>query len=166
MQLYKTYEEIETLWSDLSDKIDDPLFDQEELINHFEDEISKVEDERDRKATNIACLIKNFKAEADAYKQEAQRLQQRQRMSEKAIERLKGYLQSYLPVGTKINDTRASIGWRKSKVVEVTKSPDKLPDRYRRVKYAVDKTAIKEDIEGGEELPFARIIDKQNIQIK
>jgi hypothetical protein len=130
--------------------------------------LGEVGDELEKKALNIACLVKNLSTEAEAIKLEIDRLTERKRRALKKAESLENYLESVLD-GKKFKDARAEITWRKSTSVNVTAQGDMLskirPDLVR-VKYEPDKTAIKKAIEGGELVVGCELVTKQGIQIK
>ena len=50
--------------------------------------------------TPLPSVIKNFRAEAEALKQEKLSLQRRQKAAEKTVERLVGHLEQFLEPGT------------------------------------------------------------------
>lgn len=60
------------------------------------DRLNALEMERDKKISNVACWIKDLKAEAEAIKAEKQALDKRQKAAENKAESLKGWLQSIL----------------------------------------------------------------------
>ena len=56
------------------------------------DQLDKLQMERDTKLENVACWIKDLKAEAEAIKTEKQILANRQKVAENKAESLKKYL--------------------------------------------------------------------------
>ena len=77
------------------------------------DRLNALEMERDKKIGNVACWIKDLKAEAEAIKAEKQALDKRQKAAENKAESLKTWLQTVLE-GEKFKDSRCSISYRKS----------------------------------------------------
>lgn len=121
---------------------------------------------RDEKIENIAIMIKNYKAEAEAIKAEKMNLAKRQQVMENRAEWLKRYLASNLDPGEKVTTPRASISWRKSETVEV-EDIWKIPDQYlKRRDPDPDKTAIKAALKAGEQITGAMLVTKNNLQIK
>lgn len=174
MKLYETYFAIEQLWEKVEDILtgevtagaDGLPVGPDDALDWIEEALSRIEDERDTKALNIACLIKNFRAEAEALKAEKMRLQRRQQAAEKTVERLRLYLEQFIPAGTKLKDARATIGWRKSEAVHCWSDPGLLPQQFQRVKVEADLTAIKAALKAGDEVPGAELQTKNNIQIR
>ena len=62
----------------------------------------------------------------------------------------------------------ANISYRFSPPAVIVDNPDEIPEEYIRVKVTrtEDKTAIREAIQAGKEIPGAHIERKKNIQIK
>lgn len=174
MKLYETYVAIEQLWMQVEDILtgeqtegaDGLSVDPDMALDWIEEALSKIEDERDAKALNIACLIKNFRAEANALKQEKQRLAKRQQAAERTMERLTNYLQQFLQEGQKLKDSRTTISWRKSEGVRLTGAPQTLPAQYQRVRVEANLTAIKSALKSGESVEGAAIETRNNIQIR
>lgn len=174
MKLYETYFEIEQLWQtvegiltgDVTEGLDGLPVNPDMALDWLEESLRKIEDERDRKALNIACLIKNFKAEAEALKAEKLRLLKRQQAAERTIDRLVRYLEQFVDPGTKFQDARATIGWRRSEGVVLTVTPESLPDEFVRVKREANLNAIKEALKSGEEVPGAILEERQRVQIR
>ena len=174
MKLYETYFEIEQLWMQVEDILtgdttegtDGLPVDADLALDWIEEALSGIEDERDEKAIRIACLIKNFRADAAALKAEKLRLQKRQQAAEKTVERLVRYLEQFLEPGCKLKDARAAISWRKSEAASCWADPRMLPPCFQRVKVEADLTAIKAALKDGQDVPGAELQTKQNIQIK
>jgi len=174
MKLYQTYVEIETLWDtiegiltgDITQGPDGLPVDPDIALDWMEEALKKIEGERDTKALNIACMVKNFRAEAEALKAETNRLAKRQQAAERTIDRLTTYLSTFIEPGLKLRDSRATIGWRKSEGVKFTADPKSLPTEFQRIKVEANLSAIKEALQSGEEIDGAVIEKRQNIQIK
>ena len=83
------------------------------------DRLNDLQLERDAKIENVACWIKELKAEAEAIKTEKQTLAERQKVAENKAESLKKWLAFALD-GQKFKTPKCSISYRKSEVVEVT----------------------------------------------
>lgn len=174
MKLYETYIELETIWGDIERFLtceettgpDGIPISESDALGMLEEALQRIEGERDYKALNIACFIKNLRAEAEALKAEKLRLAKRQSAAERTAERLQTYLEQWLPVGVKIKDARAALSWRRSEFVELTAEVAELPDDYVRIKREPDLTAIKTVLKAGETLPFAHLGERQTLQIK
>lgn len=174
MKLYETYIAIEQLWTQVEDILTGDMTEGPDglpvnpdlALDWIEEALRKVEDERDVKALNIACLVKNFRAEAEALKQEKLRLQRRQQAVEKTVDRLTHYLEQFLEPGTKLKDHRATIGWRKSEAVSCWTDPGLLPSEFQRVKVEADLSAIKSALKSGEDVAGAALETRNHIQIR
>lgn len=152
---------------------------EQEIMNCVDMETGEIIDvekldaltlERDTKIENIALWIKNLNADAEAYKAEKDSFAQKQKSAENKAKSLKEYLSSFL-AGAAYKSTKVNVSFRTSKSVEVydMESLMKYDDCDSYLKYAeptADKTAIKEAISRGINVPGCQIVEKSNIQIK
>ena len=83
------------------------------------DKLNELELERDAKIENVACWIKELKAEAEAIKTEKLALAERQKVAENKAESLKKWL-AYALQGEKFKTAKCSVSFRKTESVEVT----------------------------------------------
>ena len=83
------------------------------------DKLNELELERDAKIENVACWIKELKAEAEAIKTEKLALAERQRVAENKAESLKKWL-AFALNGEKFKTAKCSVSFRKTESVEVT----------------------------------------------
>lgn len=129
--------------------------------------IDQLQMEREQKCENIACWIKDLKAEAAAIKAEADSLTKRAKAAENRAESLKRYL-GYALAGEKFKTPKCSITYRKSTSVEV--DPDALgylDEKYLRFKDPEpDKKAIATALQEGEILEGCRLVENTSIIIK
>lgn len=123
--------------------------------------------ERNSKISNIACWIKDLKAEAEAIKAEKQNLDKRQKVAENKASSLREYLAGFLN-GEKYKDARVSISYRKSTAVQIAEDMDikRLPEEYLKVTVEPSKTAIKEALTNGVVVEGCTLIENNNIQIR
>lgn len=123
--------------------------------------------ERNTKVSNIACWIKDLKAEAEAIKAEKQNLDKRQKVAENKAASLREYLAGFLN-GEKYKDARVSISYRKSTAVQIAEDMDikRLPEEYLKVTVEPSKTAIKEALTNGVAVEGCTLIENNNIQIR
>jgi hypothetical protein len=174
MKLYETYFGLEQLWDEVRDILsgevtegpDGLTLSPDDALDWIEQALSRIEDTRDVKALNIAAMIKNHRAEAEALKVEKTRLAKRQQAAERTVQWLTTYLEQFLEPGLKLKDARSTIGWRRSEGVRLTVRPEELPDEYVRIKREANLSAIKEDLKAGDEVPGAVLEERQNIQIR
>ena len=75
--------------------------------------------ERDAKIENVACWIKDLKAEAEAIKVEKMALAERQKVAENKVESLKNWL-AYALGGQKFITAKCAVSFRNTESVEVT----------------------------------------------
>ena len=129
------------------------------------EQLDKLQMERDTKLENVACWIKELKAEAEAIKTEKQALAERQKVAENKAESLKKWL-AYALQGEKFKTPKCAISFRKSEAVEVTDEGlnNLMKEHDELLTYKApepNKTAIKQAIKDG--LNVAGIQLVQNI---
>ena len=129
------------------------------------EQLDKLTMEREAKLENVACWIKELKAEAEALKAEKMAFAKRQQVAENKMESLKNWL-AYALNGQAFKSTRASVTFRKSQVVEVA-DIYKLDKNYLRYKEPeADKTAIKEAFKQGKAVAGATLVENTSVIIK
>lgn len=167
MKLY----EIASDYARLLEAVETGEIPEEAIADTLESITSIIEE----KADNIACMIKNMKAEAEAIGAEEKRLKERRLAKEKRIESLTAYLSETLQnMGLKkVETARNRISFRKSEKVAIADEVAFLEwakvSRGDFLTYAeptLNRTAIKDAIKGGAEIAGAKLETNQNIQIK
>ena len=134
-----------------------------EIIDY--EKLGELQIERETKIENVACWIKDLKAEAEALKAEKMAFAERQKVAENKAESLKKWL-AYALDGKAFKSTRASVSFRKSQAVEIT-DIYKLDENYLRYKEPeADKTAIKEALKAGKEVAGATLVENTSVIIK
>ena len=134
------------------------------------DKLNELQIERDAKVENVACWIKELKAEAEAIKKEKQILADRQKTAENKAESLKKWL-AYALNGQKFKTAKCSISFRNTESVEVTdeglenlmKEHDELLT-YK--KPEPNKTAIKQAINDGLSVEGVQLVQNVSTIIK
>lgn len=114
----------------------------------------------------MSLYAKNKRAEAVAFKAEKQAFAERQATAEREAEGAERYVATLL-AGEKFETVRVKITWRKSQVAEFTGSIEDLPEEC--IRYAmpeVNKTELKKLLKAGTEIPGAKLVTKNNMQIK
>lgn len=139
------------------------------------DTLEALQGELRDKIDNVACVIKNLKAESDAIKAEAKNLTERAKAKEKRADYLKKYISATMQQFgiDKIETARNVIKFGKSSAVEISAgfiewAKDHSENLLRtKVEIEADKAAVKEAIQNGN-IPedLAKIVEKKNIQIK
>lgn len=132
--------------------------------------LNTLEMERDKKVENIALWIKNLLSDAEQIRAEREALKAREDAAKNKAESLKKYLTSYLN-GTKFETPKVKVSFRKSESVDVTDISKIMnlddADSYLRYKEPEpDKTAIKQAIKSGINIPGCSLVQKQSISIK
>lgn len=155
MNLY----EIEAAILDCVDEETGEIFDIEK--------VEALEMERDAKISNLACWVKELRAEADAIKAEKNNLEGRMKAKNNLADRISEYLKNFLN-GAKFEDSRCAISYRKSESTEIAKDLDlnTLPEECKKITVEANKTAIKAALKLGMKIDGCALIQKNNIQIK
>ena len=134
------------------------------------EKLNELQLERDTKIENVACWIKDLKAEAEAIKAEKQALAERQKVAENKAESLKKWL-AYALNGEKFKTAKCAVSFRKSESVEVTdagiKSLMKEHDELLTYKAPeLNKTAIKQALKDGLNVDGVQLVQKTSTIIK
>jgi len=163
MKLYEIKAELEEL-------VEKALIDEEtgEILDiDGLNRLDELEMAFDEKVGNLACLIKNKKAEAEAIKAEKMMLEKRQKVTEHEVDRLKDYLAKMLN-GEKFKDSRCSISYRRSEKVTFADDflVDSLPDYMKKITVEPRKTEIKEFLKAGGEIEGVRMEESTSMQIR
>lgn len=169
MKLYEVTTSLQSIWAEIEALLDgDDQAGATGGLLTLEQRLKSLEGTHAAKCLDIACLIKNLEAEAEAIKEEETKLSARRKSNEKRAEWLRAYLSGNMEPGTNLKDARAVIGWRKSMAVEVECKPEDLPESLRRTKVVVeaDKAAIKSNLEAGQTVSGCALVTRYNLQIK
>lgn len=140
------------------------------------DTLDGIEGEFEQKADNIACLIKELRIEAQAIKEEADRLTARQRQKQAAADRLSRYLQAHMQAmgNGKIETARNRIVIKKNpiscKIVDEDVvlgflSMHHMEDCIKR-EVSIKKRELLARMKDGEEIPGAELEASERIEIK
>lgn len=131
------------------------------------EKLQALEMERDSKISNIACWIKDLKAESEAIKAEKKTMESRIKAADNKADQLTRFLAAYLN-GMAYKDARCAISYRKSTSTEIDEDMDlnTLPEEFKNVTVTANKSAIKEALQNGAKIPGCTLVEKNNIQIK
>lgn len=130
--------------------------------------LEKLEMDRAEKIENIACFIKNLKAEETAIKEEAKKMTARAKTAGNKAEWLKDYLFNMLN-GERFSSPKAVVSYKKSQAVECVLDEEQiksLPEQFLRIKTELDKTAIKDALKAGEEVVGCKLVENTSMTIK
>ena len=134
------------------------------------DRLNDLQLERDAKIENVACWIKELKAEAEAIKAEKLALAERQRVAENKAESLKKWL-AYALQGEKFKTAKCSVSFRKTESVEVTDEglSNLMKEHDELLTYKApepNKKAIKDAIKDGLSVEGVRLGCNTSVIIK
>lgn len=132
-------------------------------------QLSISRNELETKAVDYGYVIKAFDDEIDIIEREIERLEERKAYVKKNKERMKTIVGSAMEEFgiNKIKSETLQLSFRKSESVEVF-DESLVDDKFKKVKteISLDKTAIKNAIKNGEDVQGAKIVEKNNLQIK
>ena len=135
------------------------------------EQLDKLQMEREKKLENVACWIKDLKAEAEALKNEKQALAERQRVAENKANSLKKYLAHALD-GKKFSTAKCAVSFRTTESVEVTTEGienlmrDGKDDLLTYKTPEPNKTAIKQAIKDGLNVAGVQLVQNISTIIK
>ena len=131
------------------------------------DRLTKLQMERDRKVENVACWVKNLRAESAALKTEADALLERRKKADEKADSLIRWLSEALN-GAGFCTAKRDVSFRKSPGKLVVEDVNALPEEYtvEDVTVKPDKRKIKEAIRNGTDVPGASIEAGLSITIK
>ena len=126
--------------------------------------------ERDAKIENVACWIKDLRAEAEAIKTEKQALAERQRVAENKAESLKKWL-AYALDGQKFSTAKCTVSFRKTEKVEISDvGMIRLMQEHDELLTYKDpepnKTAIKQALKDGLSVEGVHLVQNTSTIIK
>lgn len=112
--------------------------------------LEMLEMDRSKKIENIACLIKNYRADAVAYKTEKDAFAKRQQQAERKAESLSRYLETALN-GEKFSSDRCSINFRKTSKVVLDDNVTiyDIDPHFLKAEFVLNKTEIKKALDDG-----------------
>lgn len=142
-----------------------------ELMDY--DAFAQLQMEREKKLEGLALSIKNLSAEAKAIKEEEQALKERRTAAENKVKRLKEYLTRALD-GEKFKTPRCSVSYRRNKALEVTDvaAVAEWLDDHGHIDLVVysdptiDKRAVGELIQRGEDVPGAALVERVSMTVR
>ena len=138
-----------------------------ELTPELEEALKINLDNFNAKAEGYVKAIKNYKAEADAIAEEIKALQAKKKVCENAQQRLKDSLKTAMTVfdTPKVQAGLFKISLTTSEAVNII-DEDAIPQEYKKVKYEVSKTDIKNAIKSGLVVEGAEIKENTSITIR
>lgn len=151
---------------------DDMLIDEEtgELIS-VSQALDALRMEREAKLENVACWVKNLYAEADAIREEENRLIKRRKAAETKAANLKAWLLAAMTRedGTtdKLKTGRVMVSVKRNPPSTVV-DDELLPSTYKvaKITYQANKELIKRELLAGGEVPGAHLEYGRSVVIK
>lgn len=151
---------------------DDMLIDEEtgELIS-VSQALDALRMEREEKLENVACWIKNLNAEADAIREEENRLMKRRKAAETKAANLKSWLLAAMTSedGTtdKLKTGRVMVSVKRNPPSTVVDDA-LLPSTYKvaKITYQPNKELIKRELLSGGDVPGAHLEYGRSVVIK
>lgn len=130
-------------------------------------ELNSLEMVKNEKVEGILLWVKQLRADALEIKAEKLALGERQAVLERKADSLQRYIEKTLLPGEVFQTARVEVKWRKSETAEYEGEITALPEKYLRMKAPeLDKTALKKALKAGEEIPGAKLVIHNNMQIK
>lgn len=128
--------------------------------------LDALQEARDEKIENVLLWIKDLKSDAEQLKNEKKMLEVRQREAERKAESLQEYVKRALD-GQKFKTSRVAVSYRASKAIEYAGDINALPEAFiRRKDPELNKTALKEALDKGAEIPGVSIVTRSNMIIR
>jgi hypothetical protein len=129
--------------------------------------------ERTAKLENVALWVKNLMADAKAIREEEKALASRRQRMEKKVESLNQWLTNALQ-GEKLSTPKVAVSFRRSEGLDVIDNDsfclwamgNERDDLLKFTAPTIDAAAVKKAIKDGADIPYARIEERLNINIK
>lgn len=166
MSLYSLTDECRNLYDALMASVDEETGEVDiSLVNALAERQEAWED----KAVAVACVYRSLDEDAARVGREIERLTAMKKRLERERDRVKeGLSAAFTALGVeKVKGMYADISFRASEQT-IIDNADAVPEEYMTVKttYTPNKTAIREAIKAGKEVPGAHMEQRKNIQIK
>lgn len=150
----------------LADALQNMDLDDQTISDTLEAESGLVE-----KSQSVAFVIRNMETFAAAVKAEADAMSERAKCVQKRADSVKAYLHNCMNLAgvQKIEHPQFTISIRKNpESVQIFEEGLLPPDYLREIpaKYEPDKTLIKQAIKDGHDVPGAKLVRGESLQIK
>lgn len=135
----------------------------------MKDTLDSIEDAIENKAENIAKLVRNLESDVSAYKEEEDRLKTKRQATENKVKWLKTYLEDNMKLTGKtkfksgmfnfsIQKNPASVNITDERIIPEEFLIPQLPK--------IDKTALKNILKNGVEVPGAELKQTEGLRIR
>jgi hypothetical protein len=138
----------------------------------MEDTLGSLDGDLQVKAQNVACFIRNLEAAAQSIKEAEAQMAARRKAMENRAARIKDYLHASMLVAgvEKIECPLFRLSVRNNPPAAEVYQPELIPAQFMRQPEpppaAPDKTAIKEALKAGQEVPGCRLTHGTRLDIK
>lgn len=149
----------------------DELYDEDGVVNDdAEAELDELEEARPVKIEACLLWVKNQRAMAEQIRKEELALAERRRRYEASADWTEKYVARHL-AGERFETPKVLATFRKSKAVELDEGAEEhwtreQFDHFCQWTYKVAKAELKKALEAGEEVPGARIVERQNMTVR
>ena len=116
--------------------------------------------------TGLCKYLKSIDLFSDACKSEEERISNLRKRAEKRKESIVKYITPYVARDGRVDAGTFKLTTRKSERVEVDPNFKNSDYEYQEIFVKIDKLKIKKDLKDGLEIPGARIVEYDNLQIK
>lgn len=129
-------------------------------------QLEALEIAKDKKACDVACFIKHLEGEAKTVGEFIKSFSARRESLNRRARSLRQYLADQCR-GEKYKDQRVSIYWGKSQAVVIS-DMTRIPDSYLKplTEESVKKSAVKDAIAAGKDVPGCSIQENTNLVIR
>ena len=138
--------------------------DDEELLTA----LNAIEGAVEEKAHSIGCVIKNLDGGITALKDEVERLTRMKKAAENKQARLKEYLQYAMEATNlrKIETPLFKFSIQKNPASLVIQDESLIPEKFKVIKYDIDKPRLKEALKSGDRVSGAELVQKEGLRIR
>lgn len=165
MKLYELNKEYE----DLLAEIDDAVAGSEDGVvpEELAERLYALDDAIESKCENIVKAVRNYEADAKAYKDQIKVFTDKARATDKRIAWLKKYLLDTLRINEaqKIRAGAWGVSVRKTKSVEIT-DESVIPDDFYETTRKIKIGEIHKALDTGVEIPGATLVENESVAIK
>ena len=133
----------------------------------FAEALQAIDGEASEKLEAYAMVLKNIDSDINGVDAEIKRLQERKRSMESNVARMKENMAMLLQTveGNKLKTDKFTFSFRKSTVVKV-EDETIIPPQFIKTEWKVSKSDLAKALKEGEQIPGARLVENQSLQIK
>lgn len=138
-----------------------------EILPEDEKALDALTLSKEEKVENTIKYIRNLESDVEALENEIRKLQTKKSAIENQVKSRKEYLGFNIGKGLSFKTPLFKCSWRESPSVEIV-NEDKIPDWYKKekVEISIDKKLILEELKQEKEVPGARLLVNQHLQIR